>query len=455
MPDTHQPELTRLRPPEAPLGSLALLRAVIRNPLEALPREAFERPVARRSVLGRDRLFVTAPDLIQQVLLTEADAFAKSDAMRRALAPALGEAILTADGEGWRRQRRAVAPIFRPDRVQAFLQPMLDAAARTRDRWLVLSPGTEVELGHEMMRTTFDIIVDTMLSGHTAIDVAQVEHGITDYLESTGWSIALAMVKAPEWTPYPGQRRAARARDYLRGELLRLVAERRRLGSERDDLIAHLLEARDPENGEGMNDRDIADNLLTFITAGHETTALALTWAFYLLANHPDEEARLLAEIAGVTGGAPLRPDMLSSLPRTRQAVQEVLRLYPPAPIIARTAMRPVEIGGLRAAPGTTILIPVYATHRLPALWPDPHRFDPARFEPALAKARHRYAWIPFGAGPRICIGLGFALEEAVAILATLLPALRLRPEPGFDPGLQMRITLRPARGMPMRIHPR
>lgn len=455
MPDTHHPELARLVPPEAPLGSLALLRAVIRNPLEALPREAFEQPFTKRSVLGQDRVFVTGPDLVRQVLLTEADAFEKSDSMRRALSPALGEAILTADGERWRWQRRAVAPIFQPDRVKSFLQPMLDAAARTRDRWLALPPGSEVELGHEMMRTTFDIIVETMLSGHAAIDVARVERGITDYLESTGWAIALAMAKAPGWIPYPGQRRAARARDYLRDELLRLVAERRRLGSEREDLITLLLTARDPESGQAMDDRDIADNLLTFITAGHETTALALTWAFYLLAKHPEEERRLLAEIAAVTQGMPLGPDHVAALARTRQAMMEVLRLYPPAPIIARSATRAVELAGSRVEPGTTVIIPVLATHRLPGVWERPDRFDPDRFDPAPAKARHRYAWIPFGAGPRICIGLGFALDEATAILATLLPSVHLRPEEGFDPGLRMRITLRPAQGMPMRVHPR
>jgi cytochrome P450 len=455
MPETHQADLPRVSLPEAPLGGLALLRAVIRNPLEALPRAAFEQPSTRRSVLGRERLFVTGPELIQQVLLTEAAAFEKSDTMRRALSPALGEAILTADGERWRWQRRAVAPIFRSERLKSSLQPMLDAAARTRDRWLNQPPGTSVELGHEMMRTTFDIIVETMLSGHGAIDVARVEKGITDYLASTGWAIALAMTKAPAWTPYPGQRRAARARDYLRDELLHLVSERRRLGSDQEDLITLLIAARDPETGHAMNDRDIADNLLTFISAGHETTALALTWAFYLLAKHPEEEARLLTEIAGVTGGGPLEPAHVAALPRTRQVIQEVLRLYPPAPIIARTAHRAAEIGGEDVRPGTTVIIPVYATHRLPSLWKDPDRFAPDRFEPAAVKARHRYAWIPFGAGPRICIGSGFAMDEATAILATLLPALRLRPEPGFNPGLQMKITLRPARGMPMRIEPR
>ncbi|WP_084697884.1 cytochrome P450 [Muricoccus aerilatus] len=457
MPAAPEPPagLARPRPPEAPLVGLAYLRAIIRNPLDAIPQAAFEQPMLRRRVLGRERLLVMTPDLIERVLLTEAAAFTKSDTMRRALSPALGEAILTADGERWRRQRRAVAPIFRPDRARAFLTPMLEAAARTRDRWLALPPGTELELGHEMMRTTFDIIVETMLSGQGAIDVARVEAGITEYLASTGWAIALAILGAPAWTPHPGRRRAARARDHLRAELLRLVAERRRLGSGRDDLIAHLLAARDPESGAAMDDRDIADNLLTFITAGHETTALALTWAFHLLAHHPAEEARLLDEIAAVTRGAPLQPADIPALTRTRQAIQEVLRLYPPAPIIARTAQRATELGGTALEAGTTVLIPVIATHRHRALWEEPDRFDPGRFAPGAVKARHRHAWIPFGAGPRTCIGAGFALDEATAILATLLPAVTLRPEPGFDPGLSMRITLRPTRGMPMRVHPR
>jgi cytochrome P450 len=453
--DTHQPDLVRLIPPETPLGSFGLLRAVIRNPLEALPRAVFDQPIFRQSLLGRERVFVSDPVLIQQVLLTQAEAFGKSEAMRRALGPALGDAILTADGERWRWQRRAVAPIFRHDRLQSFLQPMLDAAARTRDRWLALPPGSPIELSHEMMRTTFDIIVETMLSGHGAIDAGRVEQGITDYLASTGWCIALALAKAPAWTPYPGRRRAARSRDYLRAELLRLVAERRRLGSERQDLIALLLAARDPESRHAMDDRDIADNLLTFITAGHETTALALTWAFYLLAKHPEEEARLLEEIEGITHGGALQPDQVESLTCTRQAIQETLRLYPPAPIIARTPIRDVELAGEHIAPGTPVYVPVYAVHRHSSLWNAPDRFHPHRFAPEATHTRHRYAWLPFGAGPRICIGQSFAMTEATVILATLLPALRLRPPEGFAPGLQMRITLHPSPGMPMRVVPR
>ncbi|WP_426957359.1 cytochrome P450 [Muricoccus radiodurans] len=455
MPDSLAADLPRVIPSPVPLTGLPLLRAVLRNAVEALPPGVYTRPVVVQPFLGRDRIFLQDPDLIQRVLVTEAESFGKSDSMRRALEPALGQGILTAHGEHWRWQRRAVAPIFRQDRLRAFTQPMLDAALRRRDRWRERPSGSTVEVAQEMMRTTFDIIEETMLSGHGAIDAARVEHCIADYVESTGWSIALAMAKAPSWAPYPGRRRAARARDYLRAELLRLVEQRRRLGSEREDLIALLLSARDPETGHAMDDRDVADNLLTFIAAGHETTALALTWAFYLLALHPEAEERALAEIATATGGADPTAESLEGMPFLRAVLHEAMRLYPPVPIVSRSALREVPLGPVTVPEGAPVYFPVYAIHRHALLWHRPNAFDPDRFATDAIRARHRYAFLPFGGGPRTCIGLTFATLEAVAILATLLPAIRLRPPPGFRPELRMRITLRPFPGMPMRLERR
>jgi cytochrome P450 len=267
--------------------------------------------------------------------------------------------------------------------------------------------------------------------------------------------IALTLLRAPAWLPYPGKRRAGAARDHLRGALLRIARERRRAGAPRADLVALLLEARDPETGRAMDDREIADNLLTFITAGHETTALALAWTFYLLSLHPDAEAGVLEEIAAVTGGAELQAADLDRLVYTRQVLQEAMRLYPPAPVVVRAAVRDVRIGDEVVRAGSPTYVPVYAVHRHAALWDEPDRFDPERFAPGPARARHRYAYLPFGAGPRICIGMGFAMLEAVAILATLLPAVALRLRPGYRPELKLRITLRPAAGMPMRIEAR
>ena len=448
-PADARPAPVRVPPPQRRLSTLGVVRRLLRNSIELWPRETYERPLLRQRLFGRDILLVMDPDLIEQVLVDNADAFVKADTMRRALSPALGEGILTADGARWRWQRRAAAPIFRRERIEGFLPGMIAAAERTRVRWLAAA-GRELNIAHEMMRTTFDIIVETMLSGRGTIDVDRVERGVTDHLAATGWLILLALLRAPGWTPYPGRRRAERARGYLRGELLRLAAERRQGGEPRNDLLTLLLQASDPETGQAMTDRELADNLLTFIAAGHETTALALTWTFYLLSLNPAVEDQVLDEITAVTGGRPLTPAHVEALGLTRQVVQEAMRLYPPAAIVVRQAARTVRIGSEEIAPGTPVNVPIYAVHRHRALWHDPDAFDPRRFAPEAVKARHRYAYLPFGAGPRICIGMTFALMESTAILATLLPAVRLSLRDGYRPEPRLRVTLRPAAGMPM-----
>ncbi|HEY8563937.1 MAG TPA: cytochrome P450 [Beijerinckiaceae bacterium] len=443
--------LAKVTPPERPLGSFALIATVVRNPIEAWPRAVYEAPVYRSVLFGRPTLFVTEPDLVREVLVAQADAFDKAESMRRALRPALGDGILTADGAHWRWQRRATAPIFRHERLLAFGDAMLGAADRALSR-LQARSGTEIDLASEMMHTTFDIIVDTMLSSTGDIEVAQVDRDVTHYLESTSWLVAYALLRAPHWLPYPGQRRAERARDDLRAEIMRLVAERRRGGTAWPDLIALLLDARDPDSGRAMDDQEIADNLLTFITAGHETTALALTWTFYLLSHHPAVERRLLDEIETVTGGGALRTEHLEGLAYARQVLQEAMRLYPPAPVIVRAANRDLRLGGEPIAAGTPVYVPVYALHRHVRLWSSPDSFDPDRFAAEPARERHRFAYLPFGAGPRICIGTTFAMLEAVAILATVLRGVRLSTRPGHVPRPKLRITLRPADGMPMQV---
>ncbi|MEH3143930.1 MAG: cytochrome P450 [Methylobacterium frigidaeris] len=457
--------LARVVPPDGPLGPLTLLRTVVRNPIEAWPRDVFHEPLLPTTFLGRSSLFVMDPALVRAVLVDQADSFEKSEAFRRSLSPALGDAILTADGARWRWQRRAAAPIFRNERIRGFLPAMVTAAEQMRDRLTALPPAAEIDLSAELMRTTFDIIVETMLSGHGRIDVARVAQGVTDYLESTSWVFALTLAGAPAWMPYPGRRRAETAKHYLRDELARLVAEGRRAGiggegglpgdggpQGRNDLLSLLLAAHDPETGQAMDDTDVADNLLTFITAGHETTALALTWTLYILAQHPEAEAAVCEEVRTVLGDRAPSAEDIDALTYTRQVVQEAMRLYPPAPVVVRAALTDLDLGGHRILAGTPITIPIYAIHRHARLWEEPDRFDPRRFAPEAVKTRDRYAYLPFGAGPRICIGLSFAMMEAVAILAVLVRDLRFRLRPGFVPTLKQRITLRPAEGMPMRI---
>jgi cytochrome P450 len=432
-----------------------MLIKVIRNPLDALPPEVFHDRLVHAEMLGRQRFHIVDPALIQETLVGNADALDKGPELVRSLGPALGQGLLTADGAHWRWQRQSAAPIFRHERLLAFLPAMLSVAGRARDAWLALPDGAEVDIAHEMMRTTFDIIVETMLSGRANIDVARVERAITHYLEPTGWVFALSLLNAPSWTPYPGRAKAQAASDYLRGEITRITQARRAAESRSGDLIDLLLSASDPETGRMMSDAEITDNLLTFITAGHETTALALAWTFDLLSRHPDCEARIVSEIETVTGGAPLHADHIGDLVYTGQVLREAMRLYPPVPIIARIATRPFTIAGLPAPVGSMIYVPIYALHRHTALWAHPNVFDPDRFAPAPSRERHRYAYLPFGAGARVCIGGGFAMMEGVAILATMLRATRLTSTTAEPPKPRMRLTLRPGKKLMMRLERR
>lgn len=442
---------TRLPEPGL-VETVRILRRTVRNPIESWPPAVYTDPIVRSRILGTTTLFVSGPDEVQQVLVDDADRFVKAETMRRALEPALGQGILTAEGARWRLQRRIAAPVFRPAHIASFLPAMLAEARAMRDRWAALPEGAELEVGREMMRVTFDIILETMLSGRGDIDVDRCERSIRDFLESTSWAIVLSALRAPLWTPFPGKYRAARGQDYLRLMTRRRVEERRRTGERHSDLLSLMLDATDPESGEALSDTDIVDNLLTFIGAGHETTALALTWTMFLLSHHPDVEARMLAEIAAVTGGGELQPDQVPALTYVRQVVQESMRIYPPVAMVVRQATDATHVGGEPVRAGDNVFVPIYAVHRNAALWPDPERFDPERFLPDAVKARHRWSYLPFGAGPRICIGMGFALLEAAAILGVILPRLRLSARPGFVPTPKLRVTMRPAEGMAMRL---
>ena len=431
---------------------LSTLRAVIRNPLEAMPADVFREPLVHMRVQGVNRIYLIDPDLIQEALVRHADDLIKSEDVRRTLGPALGQGLLTAEGAHWRVQRRSVAPVFQHQRLLKLVPPMIAAAERTRERWLRQPLGVPLRVGHEMMHTTFDIIAETMLSGAGGVDVARVERSVTDYLAPTGWVLAYSLIRAPKWTPYPGRGRSLRAAGYLRRTLAEMVARRRTMPHDREDLVDLLLTAVDPEGGQAMSDGEIVDNLVTFISAGHETTANGLAWTFHLLAAHPEVEARLRAEIDAVTGGGDVRPEHVAELTYCRQVFSEAMRLYPPAPIISREVARPFRLDGREITAGSILNIPIYALHRHQRLWTDPERFDPERFAPEVAARRPRYAYMPFGAGPRICIGSAFAMMEAVAVLAVLLQRLTLRDVAARPSVATMRITLRPVPDLEMTV---
>ena len=444
--------LARIEPPDQPLPLFPLLRTVIDNPIKSWPRAVYRDRLYRRRVLGQDIVYVMAPDLIRTVLLDDADKFEKGEIARRTLGPGLGDSILIADGSRWRWQRRAVAAVFRPERIREFLPEMIAAAERTRDRWQAMPPGAEIDVAHEMMRTTFDVILRTMLPERGSIDTELMERSVTSGLETTSWIVALAMVRAPSWAPYPGIYRAHRDRKRLHSILESLIIEARQTPGRRDDLLAHLMEATDPETGESMNTIDVRNNLMTFITAGHETTALALTWTFYLLSLYPEIEERVRGEIAAVTEGGPVHPNHIDELAYTNQVIQELMRLYPPAALIVRAARRDVVLDNEQIRAGTTVYVPVYAVHRHEKLWNEPDQFDPSRFEPEAAKEIDRFQLPAFrrrsthvhrtelrSDGGRGSHGLASSLlpAQTSARLYTRAPA---------------GVTLRPTGGMPMRL---
>ena len=429
---------------------MGLLARTLHNPIEAIPPEAYRDSLVYWRVLGHDVVSVTRPDLIRTILVTEADGNDKGESVRRPLGSALGEGLLIAEGVDWRWQRRAIAPVFRAAGLDRFVPRMLEAAIRSHRR---LSEARQpVDVNREMMRTTFEIIAETMLSGRGSIDIERAGESVSTYLRQTHWANLASLLGLPRWVPLPGRRRGAAAASYLRGEIEALVAARRDTADAVDDLVALLLAAEDPETGRRMSDRQITDNLMTFLTAGHETTALALAWTLDLLARHPDVARRAREEIEAVTRHGPVEPAHLSRLAYVRQVLQEAMRLYPPAAMIVRRLARPLQLEGRLFKAGSRILIPIYALHRHEALWRAPEVFDPDRFAPAEADGRDRHAYLPFGAGPRICIGAGFAMLEATAVLAVLLRDLRFTPVDPAPPAPRLEITLRPSRPLALRV---
>lgn len=430
------------------------VRTFLDNPIEAWPRQVYEEKMwSPRDPVWRV-LYVTDPDTLKQVLLDDQPKFGKGALFRRMLSPALGEALLTAEGAHWKWQRQAAAPAFRHDRIAAMTPLMTQAGERTVERWRA-GGERRIDVAADMVRTTFDVILDTMLSGGEGFDIEEASREIAVYLETIGKPGFIDMTGAPAWVRGLLKPRGVQATRYLREMVGAVITRRRASGETRGDLLDMLMRAVDPETGRAMSDVDVRDNLITFIGAGHETTALALTWALYLIGRHPPTEARLLAEVQAVAGDASIDAGHVEKLAFTRQVVLEAMRLYPPVALLPRVCEEATTLGDRRVERGTLVLVPIYALHRHRRLWDNPDAFDPDRFAPEKGLEKRRFAYMPFGAGPRICIGMQFALVEATAILATLVRGAHLTPDPDHRIRPLVRITMRPEGGMPMTVRPR
>jgi len=437
------------------------MRATMRNPVEALPEAAFHDRLVEHRLARQHIVYVCAPDLVREALVTNSDRLDKGEGLHRAIGPGLGDGLLTAEGAHWRWQRQALAPVFRASGIGAFLPAMSRATRRCVEA--LTAEGGIVAIDDIMMRLTGRIIVETMLSAPDAVDADSMARNLGVFLQQTRWSILGDLLGTPEWLPHPGKTRGLAAARALRDEAMVQIAARRALlgtAPEKvpDDLLARLLAAKDPETGRVMHDSEIVDNLLTFLTAGHETTALALAWTFDRLGRHPEILREVQREIdATLTDDAPTL-EQLDSLVLTRDVLRESMRLTPPAPIIVREVTEAFSLEGVRLEKGTRLIVPIYALHRHRALWEAPEIFDPSRFVTRPGESRpqdDRYAYMPFGAGPRICIGARFAETEALTVLAMILKALTLTPELRITPPGKMEITLRPAKPLLMSVRSR
>jgi cytochrome P450 len=440
--------------PPGPRGSLLLgsLRRVQRDPLELL-REGFRDygDIVRYRFANTRAILLAHPDHIRHVLHDNHRNYDKQNVDYAMLRRLLGNGLLTSEGAFWLRQRRLIAPMFHRQRVAGFCNLMVNRTLEMLARWEELAlTGEPVDVAAEMAQLTLKIVANALFSADVSDDAAAIGAALTEVNRQLGEFSLFDMF----WMiPTARKRRFRAAVSALDQVVGKIVDERRRSAHRNQDLLSMLLEALDEETNKGMTPRQVRDEVLTLLLAGHETTANALTWTWYLLARNPEAAEKLHDEVARVLGRrAPDGLD-LAQLPYTRMVVEESMRLYPPAWAISRNAIGDDEIGGYRIRRKTNLIICSFVTHRHPAFWEEPERFDPERFSPARSEGRPAFAYLPFGGGPRICIGNGFAMTEAQLVVATVAQRYRLRLARGHRVELHPLVTLRPRHGMRMTVH--
>ena len=439
------------------MGSLALLRVLANNPLEAWTKAHFEKPIVLGGLsIGRVAL-VNDPAAIRRVLMENSRNYHKDWLQRRVLSAGLTNGLLTAEGNQWRIQRRALAPLFARRTILSFSAAMSDAAARLVER-LNGRAGQVADLAVEATRLTLEVLERTMFSDGLGRNPEDIRVAMKSYFEAIGrldpfdvLGVPAAVPRLSRWKVWPMLRVFESAIDTI------VSTRRRRIAENPDsvprDILTLLLEARDPETGEGLSEVEVRANILTFIAAGHETTANSITWTLYLLSQSPEWRERVQAEANRELDGD--IDGITERLTETRAVIEEAMRLYPPIAAISRAATGPDELAGVAIKRGTMVVVAPYVLHRHRALWDDPDRFDPNRFLGKARDAIDRFAYLPFGVGPRICIGNSFALQEASIVVATVMRHFTLQLAPGHAVWPVHRVTVRPSGGLPMIVRRR
>ncbi len=436
-------------PPEKPPFRLTRVDDP-QSPMPQIVRAAYERPVVRQMSAIGPFYVVGDPEGVKRVFLDNVANYPKTEMERRFFGVLFGNGLLSSDGDTWRAHRRTMAPAFAPPAVAAYAPGMADDARAFAERWAQLPPGEPVDVAHDMTRLTLQIISRAVFATDGAALGDMMEAGVNGAMAATQVGVLDFVPLIDKWRMARREARVASVFADIDAMVGHLIAEREAAPGG-NDLLSRLISARDGETGVAMTAQEVRDQVVTIFVAGHETTAAAMSWIWYVLSQRPDVEAKLHAELAEVLGGRDPTHEDVPNLAYARMVIDETMRLYPPAPgTSTRQALAADEICGVKIPKGAPVCVVPWVTHRHRAHWDQPDRFMPERFSKEASAGRPRYAYIPFGAGPRVCIGASLALTEMVLVLATLAQRFRLRLPPGHEVAIQHRVTMRPLGGLPM-----
>jgi cytochrome P450 len=443
------------KPRSKPPSLIRMLLVLYRNPIELWGEPSYNEPwISIGTAVGGPLIVANDPGLVRHILVENAGNYRMAYMRQAILRPILKDGLLTAEGDVWKRSRKAIAPIFTPRHIAAFAPAMRDVSRNLAKRY---QAGETVDFAREMTRFTYEILAQTLFSGEIVGDDGEFERQIDRLFETAARIDPLDVLRAPSWLPRLTRIRGRAALAYFRGIVAdTIVARESRMAKEPHaiphDFLSLLLKAK---GSDGLTADEVADNIITFIGAGHETTARALAWTVYLLGKAPNERAKVEEEIDRVITADHDPAQLLDHMPVTRAAFEEAMRLYPPAPSISRESIRPDRYRDLDIVPNAQVLIMPWTIHRHRKLWDHPDAFIPARFAPENRERIDRFQYMPFGTGPRTCIGASFAMQEAMIVLSELLSRFRFEPTPATQPWPVQKLTVQPEGGIPMRIEDR
>jgi cytochrome P450 len=442
------------------LGLIGLLQALRRNPLECWSEDFFREPISRVGLpIGR-AFVLNDPAAIKHVLVDNAANYQKDPLQRRVLSAGLADGLLSAEGKRWEIQRRTLAPLFSARTVRSLATDMRYAVDQLTQRWLSLGSGAAIDVAAEITLLTLNVLALTIFSDGLQSDPDEFRQSMTEYFRAAGRIGLLDLIGAPDYIPRPGGWRIKSTLKYFENIIDGLIDTRRKALANKTlendaacrDLLTLLLRALDPATGQPMTLAEVRSNILTFLSAGHETTANTLTWSLFLLSQSDDWRKRVQEEAERELSGPDDR--LVDRLVVTKAVIEEALRLYPPIAALSRSAKAPDRLGEHNIKAGSLIVIAPYVLHRHQRLWQQPDIFDPGRFLGDARRQVGRFAYLPFGVGPRICIGSSFALQEATIALACLIRQFEFRLDQECKVWPQMSVTVRPANGLWMRIAP-